>query len=166
MIIFKDILTEEELLSDSYDMKEVQDGFFYEVEGKWVEVGDVDVDIGANPSAEGGDEEGVESTSRKVVDIIDAFRLQETSYDKKSFMAYVKPWLQKVLAKLPADQQEEFKAKSQPALKFLVGKVKELQFFTSESMDPEATMVYAYYPEGSSSPTFLYPKYALVEQKC
>lgn len=36
----------------------------------------MDVDIGANPSAEGGDEEGVESTSRKVVDLIDAFRLQ------------------------------------------------------------------------------------------
>lgn len=30
--------------------------------------------------------------------------------------------------------------------------------FTSESMDPESTMVYAYYKEGSSSPTFLYPK--------
>lgn len=36
----------------------------------------MDIDIGANPSAEGGDDEGVESTSQKVVDIIDAFRLQ------------------------------------------------------------------------------------------
>lgn len=44
---------------------------------QWVDVGDVDIDIGANPSAEGGDEgEGVESTSRKVVDVQDAFRLQ------------------------------------------------------------------------------------------
>jgi hypothetical protein len=33
-------------------------------------------------------------------------------------------------------------------------------------MDPESTMVYAYYDEGSSSPTFLYPKYALKEEKC
>ena len=38
--------------------------------------------------------------------------------------------------------------------------------FTSESMDPDTTMVYAYYKEGSSSPTFLYPKYALKEEKC
>lgn len=37
-------------------------------------VGDVDVDIGANPSAEEADE-GTESTSRKVVDIVDSFRL-------------------------------------------------------------------------------------------
>ncbi len=36
-------------------------------------------------------------------------------------------WLKKVLEKLPADQQEEFKAKSQPAIKMLMGKIKELQ---------------------------------------
>ena len=39
----------------------------------------------------------------------------------------LQPWLQKVLEKLPEDKKDEFKTKSQPALKFLVGKVKELQ---------------------------------------
>ena len=38
--------------------------------------------------------------------------------------------------------------------------------FTTEGMDPETTMIYAYYKEGSSSPTFLYPLYALKEEKC
>ena len=45
---------------------------------QWVEVGGEDVDamIGANPSAEGGDgDEGVDSTKRKVVDLIDGFQL-------------------------------------------------------------------------------------------
>ncbi len=42
---------------------------------QWVERGDVEVDIGGNPSAEGGDDEAVDSSSKKVVDIIDAFRL-------------------------------------------------------------------------------------------
>ena len=37
------------------------------------------------------------------------------------------PWLAKVLEKLPDDQKDEFKAKSQPALKFLLSKVKDLQ---------------------------------------
>lgn len=41
---------------------------------QWTTVGDVDVDIGANPSAEEADE-GTESTSRKVVDVVDSFRL-------------------------------------------------------------------------------------------
>lgn len=85
-------------------MEEIEDGFFYKVQGKvlaeaskpqkilfcqgtvlasahkkfcglqWVEVGDVEVDTGANASAEEA-EEGVDSASRKVVDIQDSFRL-------------------------------------------------------------------------------------------
>lgn len=42
---------------------------------QWHEKGDVDIDIGANPSAEGGDDEAVDSNTQKVVDLIDAFRL-------------------------------------------------------------------------------------------
>lgn len=39
--------------------------------------GAVDVDIGANPSAEGaGEDEGVDDQTVKVVDIVDTFRLQ------------------------------------------------------------------------------------------
>ncbi|KAE8706439.1 hypothetical protein F3Y22_tig00110393pilonHSYRG00179 [Hibiscus syriacus] len=38
----------------------------WEVEGKWVVQGAVDVDIGANPSAEGGDEQRRRRPSRKV----------------------------------------------------------------------------------------------------
>lgn len=44
---------------------------------QWVVQGSVDVDIGANPSAEGADEdEGVNDQTVKVVDIVDTFRLQ------------------------------------------------------------------------------------------
>jgi hypothetical protein len=43
---------------------------------QWVIQGAVDVDIGANPSAEGGDDEGVDDQAVKVVDIVDTFRLQ------------------------------------------------------------------------------------------
>ena len=41
---------------------------------QWTTVGDVDIDIGANPSAEDA-EEGVEANNRKTVDIIESFRL-------------------------------------------------------------------------------------------
>ncbi|EIE25527.1 translationally-controlled tumor protein [Coccomyxa subellipsoidea C-169] len=165
MLIYKDLLSGDELISDSYNMKESEDGFFYEVDGKWVTVGDVDVDIGANPSAE-EEEDGVDSQSRKVVDVVDAFRLNEQpSYDKKQFLGWAKEWLKKVLEKLPADQQEDFKAKSQPAIKMLMGKIKELQFFLGESMDQEGTLIFAYYADGAAEPKFLYPKYALQEIK-
>lgn len=43
---------------------------------QWVVNGAIDVDIGANPSAEGEEDEGVDDTAVKVVDIVDTFRLQ------------------------------------------------------------------------------------------
>lgn len=44
---------------------------------QWVVQGAVSVDIGANPSAEGGeDDESVDDQAVKVVDIVDTFRLQ------------------------------------------------------------------------------------------
>ncbi len=50
----------------------------------------MDVDIGANPSAEEA-EEAVDSGAKKVVDLQDAFRLQEgPSYSKKELMTYLK----------------------------------------------------------------------------
>ena len=50
----------------------------------------MDVDIGGNPSAEEA-EEALESSAKKVVDLQDAFRLQEgPSYSKKELMTYLK----------------------------------------------------------------------------
>ena len=67
----------DELLSDSFPYTELYGGALWEVNGKWVVQGAVDVDIGANPSAEGGgDDEGVDDVQTKVVDIVDTFRLQ------------------------------------------------------------------------------------------
>lgn len=49
---------------------------------QWVVQGAVDVDIGANPSAEGGGEdEGVDDQAVKVVDIVDTFRLQVRDFN-------------------------------------------------------------------------------------
>ena len=39
----------------------------------------------------------------------------------------VQPWLTKVVEKLPKDQEAEFKTKAQSSIKFLIGKIKDLQ---------------------------------------
>lgn len=39
----------------------------------------------------------------------------------------LQPWLTKIIEKLPADQQAEFKGKAQTAIKYLIGKIKDLQ---------------------------------------
>uniref|UniRef100_A0A453HV53 TCTP domain-containing protein n=1 Tax=Aegilops tauschii subsp. strangulata TaxID=200361 RepID=A0A453HV53_AEGTS len=77
MLVYQDKLSGDELLSDSFPYRELENGVLWEVDGHWVVQGAVDVDIGANPSAEGGgDDEGVDDQAVKVVDIVDTFRLQ------------------------------------------------------------------------------------------
>ena len=196
MLLYKDVISGDEMLSDSYDIKvraqrcvpwralpgaregeygasrclkhvavcaRVQEGeIFFEVAGKWVVTGDVEVDIGANASAEEAAEE-LESSSKKVVDIVDAFRLQETSWDKKGFMGYIKTFMKTVADKLPAERKEAFMAAAPAAVKELLGRFDELQFFTGESSDLEGSLAYAYYKEGAVDPTFCYFKDALKE---
>ena len=144
------------------------DGCFLEVQGSWVVKGDVEIDTGANPSAEGGDDDiGGGSNEQKVVDIIDAFELVEQGeYGKKDLMSYFKGWIGSVMEHIAEDDKADFKKRVQGGVKKLVGLCKELQVFTGPSMDPDATMVFAYYKEGASAPTFIYFKDAMKEIKC
>ncbi|KAF8387854.1 hypothetical protein HHK36_026516 [Tetracentron sinense] len=168
MLVYQDLLSGDELLSDSFPYKEIHNGVLWEVEGKWVVQGAVDVDIGANPSAEGADEgEGVDDQAVKVVDIVDTFRLQEQPpFDKKQFVTYIKRYIKLLTAKLEAEKQEEFKKNIEGATKFLLSKLSDLQFFVGESMHDDGSLVLAYYKEGATDPTFLYFAHGLKEVKC
>ncbi|KAF9622092.1 hypothetical protein IFM89_029376 [Coptis chinensis] len=168
MLVYQDLLTGDELLSDSFPYKEIENGMLWEVEGKWVVQGAVDVNIGANPSAEdGGEDEGVDDTTVKVVDIVDTFRLQEQpSFDKKQFLGFVKKYIKLLTPKLEGEQQEHFKKNIEGAIKSLLPKLKEFQFFVGESMADDSSVVLAYYKEGSSDPTFIYFAHGLKEVKC
>lgn len=162
-------MTGDELLSDSFPYKELENGCLWEVEGKWVVTGAVEVDIGANPSAEGGgDDEGVDDQAQKVVDIVDTFRLQEQPpYDKKMFVAYMKKYIKTLGAVLEEEKKKQFMDNIQSATKYLLSKISDLQFFLGESMDVDkGTLVFAYYKEGATDPTFLYLAHGLKEVKC
>ncbi|KAG6437477.1 hypothetical protein SASPL_102394 [Salvia splendens] len=168
MLVYQDLLSGDELLSDSFTYKEIENGMLWEVEGKWVVQGAVSVDIGANPSAEGADdEEGVDDQAVKVVDILDTFRLQEQPpFDKKQFIAYVKKYIKNLTPKLEPEKQDQFKKGIEGATKYLVSKLKDFQYFVGESMHDDGTMVFAYYKEGATDPTFLYLAHGLKEVKC
>ncbi|KAL9400811.1 hypothetical protein Peur_004660 [Populus x canadensis] len=168
MLVYQDLLSGDELLSDSFPYKEIENGILWEVEGKWVVQGALDVDIGANPSAEGGDEdEGVDDQTVKVVDIVDTFRLQEQpAFDKKQFVTYMKRFIKLLSEKLDDENKEHFKKNIEGATKFLLSKIKDFQFFVGESMHDDSALVLAYYKEGATDPTFLYFGHALKEVKC
>merc|ERR1712002_236786 len=137
MIIFKDILTDEEMWADTYKYKLVENGALYEVYGKQVtrKIGE-DIQLaGSNPSAEEA-EEGTEEAVESGVDIVLNQRLQEVcGLKKKDFIEYLKKYMKKILEKVPEDKKDEFKSSMQACSKMILGKFKDLQFFHGESFD-------------------------------
>lgn len=80
----------DEIISDSYPMKDVDD-VVYEIDCRNVTKGGVNVDIGANPSAEGEDAEALEEGAEQVIDVVDSFRLVSMPFgDKKGFTGQLK----------------------------------------------------------------------------
>ncbi|XP_044267922.1 translationally-controlled tumor protein homolog [Tribolium madens] len=171
MRIYKDIFTGDEMFSDTYKIKLV-DEVVYEVYGKLVQrkEGDIQLD-GANPSAEDQDE-GTDENVQTGVDIVLNHRLCETYAfsDKKSYTAYLKDYMKKLVAKLEEkspDQVEVFKTNMNKVMKDILGRFKELQFFTGESMEIDGMVGLMEYREidGNSVPVMMFFKHGLEEEK-
>ncbi|RGP77868.1 translationally-controlled tumor [Fusarium longipes] len=169
MIIYKDILTGDELISDSFDLKEV-DGIVYEADCAMIEEGGIEVDIGANASAEEAAED-LDDTKVKVNNIVSSFRLQSTTFDKKSFLVYLKGYMKAVKAALQekgasADDVKAFETGAQNWVKNkLLPKFKDFEFYTGESMDPEGMVVLLDYREDGVTPYTIFWKHGLTEMK-
>ena len=84
----QDIISGDELISDSYDLKEV-DGVAYEADCAKITIGGETFDTGANASAEGGDEDADDQKETKI-DVVHAFQLNETQFDKKAYLSHLK----------------------------------------------------------------------------
>jgi len=171
MRIYKDIFTGDEMFSDSYKMKLVDD-VIYEVYGKLVSRTHGDIQLaGSNPSAEEADE-GTDSATETGVDIVLNSRLAETFAfgDKKSYTLYLKDYMKKLSAKLQEtapDQVEVFKTNISKQMKDILGRFKDLQFFTGESMDCDGMVAICEYRDidGVSTPVFSFFKHGLEEEK-
>jgi len=93
MKIFIDVLTGKELCSDSYPISKACDGAVMVLESKKVQVGEEEIDIGANPSTEdgGGDQgEGVDKTKATVINIAHNHNLQQMQMEKKEYKEFQK----------------------------------------------------------------------------
>lgn len=166
MIIYTDILSGDELLSDAYDLKEV-DGVIYEADCDMIKVGGDNIDIGANPSAEDGDED-LEDSTEMVNNIVHTFRLQQTAFDKKSFLTYIKGYMKQIKAKLQESNPDEvavFEKGAQAYVKKVIGSFKDWEFFTGESMDPDGMLVLLNYREDGTTPYVALWKHGLKAEK-
>ncbi|KAB5570020.1 translationally controlled tumor protein [Coniochaeta sp. 2T2.1] len=169
MIIFKDVISDDEIISDSYDLKEV-DGIVYEADCAMIVEGAVQVDIGANASAEEA-EEGVEDQAVKVNNIVHSFRYSSTQFDKKSYLTYLKGYLKAVKAALQEQgkSEAEIKAFESGAQKFVKERVlanfKDWEFYTGESMNPDGMVILLNYREDGTTPYITVWKHGLTEMK-
>lgn len=134
-------------MSDSFPYKE-EDNIVYRVPCKNVQCGPVKVDIGANPSTGGGEDasecapvEELDESIQTKIDIVDAFNLEETSFDKKGFMTYLKSYFKAIRAKIEERNPQEvaaFESNAQTFAKKIFSNFDNYRFYQGQSMDPEA----------------------------
>ena len=85
----QDIVTGDEIISDTYKLKDIED-VVYEVDCKMVTKGGVEVNIGANASAE-EQEETLDEQTEQVIDVVDGFRMTKMEFgDKKQLAGQMK----------------------------------------------------------------------------
>jgi len=168
MIIYKDLITDDEIISDSYDLKEI-DGVVYEADCKKISVGGETFNTGGNASAEGGDEE-LDDATQMVIDVVHSFRLTETSFDKKGYLQHLKGYMKSVKAKLQEkgkDEAEikEFETKAGAYAKKIVAGFKDYEFLIGESMNPDGMVILLNYREDGVTPYVTVWKHGLTEMK-
>lgn len=166
MIVYTDIISGDELLSDAYDIKEVN-GVIYEADCAMVKVGGDNIDFGGNPSAEDGDEQ-LDDAVETVNNVVHSFRLQSTQFDKKSFVTYIKGYMKAVksrLAESNPDAVDVFEKGAQAYVKKIIGSFNDWEFFTGESMDPDAMVVLLNYREDGTTPYVAIWKHGVHEEK-
>lgn len=170
MIIYKDIISNDEMFSDTFKVTVSEDGIFYEVEGKCVTRKEDfdDALIGANASAEEV-AEGTDESAVSGIDIVLNHKLQETGFDKKTYIAYMKDYMKAVksnLEKTNPERVDKFMADAGPAVKKIVADFKNFQFFTGESMNPDGMVGLLNYRPDGVTPYMLFFKDGLIVEKC
>jgi len=175
MIIFKDIISGDEMFSDAFDIDDsYMDGAFYKIKCKKVTKGGTQLDgaaFGFNASEEAGDDEGVdEEAVEQVWDVVDSHQLQSTiPFDKKMFNGYVKTYAKAVLAALEekglTDKAAEFKKSAGAAVKYMKSIITDCDIFMGESGNIDGSMAYLNFEENGIDAYMLFFKGAIFEEK-
>ncbi|KAH7914165.1 translationally controlled tumor-associated [Hygrophoropsis aurantiaca] len=167
MLLYLDILNNDELFSSAFDPKLV-DGIVYEVNCRMVPKDDnTEVNIGANPSAEEQEEEGPlgGGGGDLIIDVVKNFKLQSVAFDKKSFLSVLKVYMKAVKAKLPADRVDGFTKGAEAFAKKIIANFKDYEFYTGATLDPDGMIVLLNYRDDGITPYLTFWKDGVVEMK-
>ena len=139
MRIFKDVLTGDEMTSDTFEMTSEYEDAILKIPSKnrpKDDLGDVDVGCGdAFTKPEGAAEEApAQGTVEMVLDVVANHDLKQVNMSKKEFMAYIKDYFKKIIAYLEEngkkDRVEGFKKGAQAFIKFIVPKYDDIELYT------------------------------------
>ena len=177
MIVYRDIITGDEMLSDAYPLLPVVDADGQVVEGlmmcesKNIVKGGDDVDIGCgNSFGGGGDDDVVDPSVETVNNVIDSFQYTETQVGGAAdFKAWIKEYMNLIRKKMRESGKEKeeiqaFMGTATGVAKFLLKNFNDLQFYLGPAFNPES-MVFSMYPEGAVTPNFYFIMGGFVQEK-
>jgi hypothetical protein len=177
MIIYKDIVSGDELLADTFKIQEAGPVLWECDCRKYLKSKNEDFQLeGANPSAEETEEGGGEGEAVMVHDIEDQFQLvwlkteEGMKPSKDAFKGHLKNYMKKVLNKLtekgaPQEKIDEFKAGAPAAVKKLLSNYDNYDVLMGTSMDGDAMHVLIDFREDGVTPYATLWKHGLEETK-
>ncbi|KAJ5882929.1 Translationally-controlled tumor protein [Penicillium subrubescens] len=166
MIIYEDIISGDEILSDTFKITPSKDcPILWETDcRKYLKKKNEDFELaGANPSAEEAGEDGGDDEAVMVHDIEDQFRLvwlkteEGLKPSKEAFKSHLKGYLKKLLKKLEetgasAETIDEFKKNAPAAMKKIIANYDNYDVLMGSSMDGDAMHVLIDFREDGVTP--------------
>ena len=157
MKIFKDVLTGDEMLSDTFQMTSEYDDAILKVPSKNRPKDVLDADVGCGNAFGGGEEEEQQAPPEgveMVLDVVANSELKQVNMSKKEFMAYIKDYFKKLIAyrKKMAKKTESKDSKKEPKLlsnsSFLILMISNFILELMEKMMKEKLLEVCAFPIG------------------
>ncbi|KAK2801334.1 hypothetical protein FQN51_005434 [Onygenales sp. PD_10] len=176
MIIYKDIISGDEILSDTFKIIEAPGGVLWEVDCKKYVKGKESFQLaGANPSAEDAAEDDDDDTPGEMVhDIEDQFQLNWLKDDSKPskdhFKGHLKSYVKKVNNKLKEtgaseEKIKEFQSGAAAAVKKILGNYDNYDVLMGKEMNPDGMHVLIDFRDDGVTPYATIWKHGLEEMK-
>ncbi|GBN86340.1 Translationally-controlled tumor [Araneus ventricosus] len=173
MIVFKDLISEDEMFTDAFKYELVND-CIYEVECSYVTRNTPAFEIeGSNPVDVGDGTQEAEDSSESGFDLVLNQRLYETTFSSKSdFRDYLKLYSKELEKKwnasgAPKEVVDLSKENFIKAVKLLMPRFEDFRFYLGESCDPLGLVAMLEFREksGSEVPVMLFIKEGLFKEK-
>ena len=152
--VYADLVSGDEMISDSYPHTWINEDTTMEVRGRYVTKGSDNIAIASDDVID--DDENAET----VIDVVDSFQLNEINLAKKEVMVWAKGYLTAVTKQLQESNPDRiplFKKGSTATLMLILSKFDEFQIFTGKSINMDGALAFAYQKEQTDDgPTFFF----------